>query len=224
MYGALSAALPLALAAAVSPGLLAIVLLILATENRPRARAWFYLAGVLTVALIVTLIGWTTVRAVVDELERMPAGLSVVVRLSVGLAFAALGWRYLRPSDDPSVLRPPGWEERMREARPPTFLVVGAATMSTNWSSLLLYLSALEVVKTAEAGITATMLASVGVLLIMLSPLVLPVVAVTVVGHRADPFLARLRRSVDRHYRQIIAFIYILLAVLVAGSAFTAAP
>jgi Sap, sulfolipid-1-addressing protein len=221
MYGALSAALPLALAAAVSPGLLAIVLLILASEERPRARAWFYLLGVLMVVLIVTLIGWTTVRAVVDEFERMPVGLSVAVRFSLCLALAVLGWRYLRPNDDPAVLRRLSWEDRLRAASPQTFLVVGVGTMLTNWSSLLLYLSALEVVKSAQPGLVATMVASVAVLVIMLSPLVFPVLTVTVVGHRADPFLARLRGSVDRHSRQIIASIYFLIAVLVAGSVFT---
>ena len=56
----LAAALPLALAAAVSPGLLAIVLLILSSENRPKARAWSYLVGVVTVILVVTLAGIVT--------------------------------------------------------------------------------------------------------------------------------------------------------------------
>jgi CBS domain-containing protein len=216
-----AAALPLALAAAVSPGLLAIVLLILSSENRPKARAWSYLVGVVTVILVVTLVGIVTLRAVVEAFGTSPTGWSVAVKVVVAILLLGLGLRYLRRPDSLPAGQRPWLEDRLRAAGPPVFYVLGVATMSTNWSTLMLYLSALEVVRSSATSTAITLSASFVVLLITISPLLLPVLAVTVVGHRSDRLLAFLAGFANRHSHQIIAGIYFVLAVLVVASALT---
>jgi hypothetical protein len=52
-----------------------------------------------------------------------------------------------------------------------------------------------------------------------LSPLLLPVLAVTIIGHRSDRLLSLLRRTAGAHAHQIIAGIYVVIAAIVAVSA-----
>ena len=211
-----TAALPLALGAAVSPGLLAIVLLILSSENRPKARAWFYLLGVVTVILAATLVGIVTLRALVEALGTPN---TIATKVAVALVLLGLGWQYMRPSDAQPTDRPPWLQARLRAASPPVFYVLGVATMLTNWSTLLLYLSSLEVIRATATSTAMTLLASCVAFLITIGPLLLPVMAVTLMGHRSDRLLALLGHFASRHSNQIIAGIYVVLAVLVAVSA-----
>ena len=215
----LAAALPLALGAAVSPGLLAIVLLILSSENRPKARAWSYLLGVVTVIVVFTLVGIVTLRALVEAFGTTSTSWSVAVKVAVALVLLVLGWRCLRLPGARSADAQPWLVSRLSAAGPPAFYVLGVATMLTNWSTLLLYLSALEVIRTAAASPALTLSASGVVLLITLSPLLVPVLAVTIIGHRSDRLLSRLGRSADTHAHQIIAGIYVVIAAIVAVSA-----
>ena len=207
------------MAAAVSPGLLAIVLLILSSEQRPKARAWFYLLGVLTVVLVVSLVGIVTLRALGEALGTPPTSLSVAIKAAVTFVLLGLGWRSIRTPTSRPARRPPWLEARFRAARPPLFLLLGVATMLTNWSTLLLYLSALEIVRATAPNTAATLLASGVVLLITMSPLLLPVLAVTIIGHRSDRLLSLLGRTADTHAHQIIAGIYVVIAAIVAVSA-----
>jgi hypothetical protein len=209
----------LALGAAVSPGLLAIVLLILSSENRPKVRAWFYLLGVLTVILVGSLVGVVTLRALVEAFGAPPTNWSIAIKSAVTLVLVRLGWRYMRPSRTQPTGRRPWLETRLNAARPPVFYALGVATMLTNWSTLLLYLSALEVIRATAPSTAMTLVASGVALLITISPLLLPVLAVTMVGHRSDRLLSLLEQSASRHAHQIIAGIYFVIAVLVAASA-----
>lgn len=215
----LAAALPLALGAAVSPGLLAIVLLILSSENRPKARAWSYLLGVVTVIVVFTLVGMVTLRAFVEAFGTTSTSWSVAVKVAVALVLLVLGWRCLRLPGARSADAQPWLVSRLGAAGPPAFYVLGVATMLTNWSTLLLYLSALEVIRTAAASPALTLSASGVVLLVTLGPLLVPVFAVTIVGHRSDQMLARMGQFASRHSDRIIAGIYFVLAVLIAASA-----
>jgi threonine/homoserine/homoserine lactone efflux protein len=84
----------------------------------------------------------------------------------VALVLLGLGWRYLRSDDDHPADRPQWLEVRLRAARPPAFYVLGVATMLTNWSTILLYLSALEVIRaTAPSRATALLAVCVALLL-----------------------------------------------------------
>ena len=214
-----AAALPLALGAAVSPGLLAIVLLILSSEPRPKARAWSYVLGVVTVIVVFTLVGIVTLRALVGAFGMPSTAWSVAGKAAVALVLLVLGWRYLRLPGARSDDAQPWFVSRLSAAGPPAFYALGVATMLTNWSTLLLYLSALEVIRTAAASPALALLASGVVLLITIGPLLVPVVAVTIVGHRSDQLLAVMGQFASRHSDRIIAGIYFVLAVLIAASA-----
>jgi CBS domain-containing protein len=214
-----AAALPLALGAAVSPGLLAIVLLILSSATRPVARAWMYLLGVVTVIVAASLVGLVTLRALVAAVGTPSTSWSVAIKAVLAFAILVVGWQYLRRARGRSPDEHPWLQDRLRTASVPVFYALGIATLLTNWSTILLYLSALEVIRVTAANPGTALLASAIVLLITIGPLLLPVVAVTLAGHRSDRLLAVLRLFADRHADHIIAGVYFVIAALVAGSA-----
>jgi hypothetical protein len=213
------AAIPLALGAAVSPGLLAIVLLILSSGTRPMARAWMYLLGVVTVIVAASLVGLVTLRALVAAVGAPPTSWSVAIKAGLAFTILVLGLQYLRRTRERPPDEHPWLQDRLRTASVPVFYALGIATMLTNWSTILLYLSALEVVRVTAANPGTALLVSAVVLLITIGPLLLPVVAVSLAGHRSDRLLATLGRFADRHADHIIAGIYFVIAALVAGSA-----
>jgi hypothetical protein len=209
----------LALGAAVSPGLLAFELLILASDRQPKARAWCYFLGVLSVIGVCTMIGIAIVRAVLGSVDTLPIGLVVGAKALLAMAFALVGIAYLRPlRQDGALVR---WEARLRRAGLAAFYGVGIATMMTNWSTIVLYLTALDVVRRAADPVAVRAVASILILLITVAPLLLPVLAVTMVGHRSDPMLARLNAFTTRYARQLNAGIFLLVAAVFACSAMT---
>ena len=64
------------------------------------------------------------------------------------------------------------------------------------------------------------MVVGAAVLLIALAPVLLPVLAVTLLGHRADRPLAALNAFATRHARQINAGICLFFAVWLGWSGF----
>ncbi|MFZ0323506.1 MAG: GAP family protein [Actinomycetes bacterium] len=219
MVGPYVAVLPLAVGAAVSPGLLTIELLILSSKIRPKARAWFYLLGVVAVLVGFTFVALTDLRELVESTGAPPKAWSIAARLLVALLLVAFGIRQLIPLRAPGEVRQSRVATRLEASRPPTFFVLGVLTMLTNWSSLLLYMTAVKVIDGSEDGTSVKVLVGTLLLVITIAPLLLPVLAVTVVGHRSDALLARVGEFTSRYTRQINAGICFFFAVLIAGSA-----
>jgi cytochrome c biogenesis protein CcdA len=71
----------------------------------------------------------------------------------------------------------------------------------------------------ADDAVGIKTLATAVLLLVMLLPLTLPVLAVTVLGHRADSGLAKTNAYVSRHQSTINGIVIIVIALLVGYKA-----
>ena len=211
--------LPLALGAAVSPGLLTIELLILSSKIRPKARAWFYLLGVVVVFVVFTFLALTNLRDLVQSTGAPPKVWSIAVKILVALLLVAVGVRQLLPLRTLGEAHQSRVAARLQASKPHAFFVLGVLTMLTNWSSLLLYMTVVRVIDGSDDGTSSKVLAGILLLVITVAPLLLPVLAATIVGHRSDALLDRVGEFTSRHTRQINAGICLLFAVLFAGSA-----
>ena len=211
--------LPLALGAAVSPTVLMIELLILSGANRPKARAWAFVAG-LTVILIAVVVLFLTL------LSRTSAGAngpSVPVRIVDGAAALLLlvvGIRNLLPSKTQGEKQKSKVASRLETAPLPFYAGVGVVTMLTNASTLILLAPACHDIARSDATTSVKTAATVVLVVIVMLPFVLPVTAVTVLGHRADGVLGYMNRFVSGHSRQLNAGICFVLAALLAWKAF----
>ena len=110
-------------------------------------------------------------------------------------------------------------KERLQGAKAPVFLVVGMVAMLSNFSTLVLYIPAMHLISVSDDDATMKIAAGLMVVLITITPLLLPVLAVTAVGHRSDAMLARVNGYATRYSRQIDAGICFLFAALLGYSA-----
>ncbi len=210
----LAIVLPLALGAAVSPTLLTLQLLILAGVRDQKKRAWAMAAGSAIVLLAFMAILATLARGLEIGSEHQDA-IERGVKLVAAALLVLLGLRSLRHRHDPPKPR----SEKLQEAKPRLFFGVGAGAMAGNASSLVLVLAATHI--TVTSGLPddqQTALLAIVFVFTML-PVVLPVMAATVMGSRADPVLMKMNHFTTTYTHQINAGIAFFFAALLVYSA-----
>lgn len=211
--------LPFALGAAVSPTLLTLELLILTGKTDRKARAWMFVIGAAVTIFAFGLLAATVLRNAADADSAPPNPWSIGIKGVLALVLLAMGIRQLRPAKTAGEKHHSRTEARMQTAKAPVFLVIGAVAMLLNFSTLVLYLPAIHLIVHSGDPTSTRWVAGMMLWLITITPIVLPVLAVSIVGHRSDAFLARLNAWTTAHSRQINAGICFLFAVLLGYSA-----
>jgi hypothetical protein len=208
---------PFAIGAATNPAALAIELLILSGANRAKARTWAYLFGFVVGLLIFTTIAFLLLGRMSDAGSGQPSVASRIISAVIAVALLALGIKTLIPKKGPK--KPSKFAARIAAAKTPAFFGIGLLAMITDASSMILLLPALHEISLANDVVGVKFLATAVLLLIMLLPLVLPVLAVTVLRHRADSVLAKVNGFVSRHQSTINGIVIIVIALLVGYKA-----
>ena len=211
MTSLLLTVLPLALGAAVSPMLFGIEVLALTSKEHSRIRGWMVALGAFSL-----LIAFTALVVVLGSslpTEHPHPHIDAAIDLTAAVALAILAGRTLLRSRHPRPTKTPGLTDRLATASTAQFFVAGMAAMVLNASSLVLFVPALRAITRSHAGIDATITCFVVLVVITLITVWLPVGAVTVLGHRADPALRAMGGFMDRHAAAItivIEFVFIV--------------
>ena len=210
----LAIVVPLALGAAVSPTLLTLQLLILAGQRDQKKRAWAMALGCAVVLLGVMVILATVARGV-DIASSHQSAVERGVKLGAAVLLILLGVRSLRHRDDPPKHR----SQKVQEAKPRLFFGIGAGAMAGNASSLVLVLAATHITVTSDLPVDQQVVLLAIVYAFTMAPVVLPVLATTVMGRRADPVLTRMNHVATAYTHQINAGIAFFFAALLTYSA-----
>lgn len=203
--------LPFALGAAVSPLLLMVAAFSLASPPRPVAKGWAVVLG-----SGVVLVGYTAAFLAVGSRlpshHHGPSTLDAVIDLAAAALLALLALKQVLSRRSAS--QRPGLLAKLGNASPRTFATAGAVTMVTNFSSLVLYVPGMRAVTRSHAP-TSTELFAAGLLfLAVMAPALLPVLAATLMGRRADRPLAAVNRFVSAQAGNIMLAIELLFVVL----------
>jgi len=195
--------LPLALGAAVSPTMLAVVLLLLTVRDSGRKLAIAFAVGAAIPLAAITVATMTIWRAAENRAQH-PNAVSAGIDLAFGVVLLLLGLRMM-------LTKPAEHEHAPRTYGVRTAFVFGVVIMATNFSSLLLDLPALKIVVGADDPVGAKVAATSVILGFTMLPAVLPIVFAYAIPGVADTVFSRLRDSVTRHQRAIgvaLAFIF----------------
>jgi polyferredoxin len=202
---------PLAAGAAISPTTLALQLFVLSRKTAPLARAWAIAAGYALVLLVELGIAFVFAA---NAPGGGPSKPEAWVKLGFAVGLACLGVAALRR---PPKQRKPAPESD--DARLGRYFAIGVVLMATNVTTAALYLPAMHDVGSADAGTVAIALTAVLALAITLVPAVVPPLAVTLAGDRAQVGLDALSAFSARHSRAINASVCFGFAIFLAAVA-----
>jgi hypothetical protein len=208
MGSLLGLVLPLAAGAAVSPTLLAVQLVTLSRRTRPLARSWAVALGAATVLAGFAVAALLLARSTGGSTSPSEAG--AIVKLAAAGLLAALGTRTLLRG--PRAAKP----ERVGPHPLRQAVLLGAVLMLTNFSTIALFFPAIHAIGISTVTVTDKALAFALLYVITLLPVLVPPLAVTLLGQRATPALQALNRFFVRHHRGIDAGICFAFAALLA--------
>jgi len=209
--------LPLAVVVTISPiNIVAAILLLMGT--RPVARASCYLAGF--VVGVAAVLGALTAVAVATDLSTDPQrsrGASGLL-LALGIYLVVVAVRKFRSRLAPGETAPlPSWMDGITAFGPGRSLVVGLAVGAANPKNIAVGLaSAVAIASSGLAGgpsvgviAVYTVFASLGV--------ATPVVAMVLLGDRADAVLRGWQAWLGRNNTSMMAVLYLVFGVLLVG-------
>ena len=204
--------LPYAVGAMISPFVLTVQALILASGIQPKLRGWIYVVGctAFTLVFIVAVCAGLS-RLGVSQSKPSPVLQGIEISLAILLLVVAV--RVLTHKKRPGEEHETRVQHMVKTAKPWSFFVVGLAVMATDLSSLIIIIPGVRAVQETQGAFALQVVALVVILVFTLMPALLPVGLATAFGRHADRFLVWLNDFVTKHSRLITAVICVLLAV-----------
>jgi threonine/homoserine/homoserine lactone efflux protein len=203
MSDLLTKVVPLALAAAVNPAGILVLVALLATAKR---TALFLTAGFCTVFVGFGVI----VLAFGLRLDLRPTTTSAIIDLVAAVLIAYLGVRALRKHPKPED------DKKKHPLGPVAGFAAGVALAVTDFSSIIPYLVALKEMALSGVGEADAWITLAVFLLICLAPMVVPVALTYAAPQAAEKALGPLRRVLTKHGNTIIAVVCFVIAAYLA--------
>jgi Sap, sulfolipid-1-addressing protein len=211
MASLLGIVVPLALAASISPTVLALQLLTLSRKNEPVPRAWAIAGGCAVV--LAALSGLALALAQSTGGSKSPSEAGAIVKLVAAGLLVAIAVRQLRAP--PAAPKP----EHVGAHLLRRSFALGIGLMLTNFSSIVLFFPAMHEIATSDAGLAARLVAFGLLYAISLLMAWGPPLFVTLLGARATPVLQRLNGLFTAHRRGIGAGLCLAFAAFLAVAA-----
>jgi len=194
--------LPLALGAAMSPTVLTAEILILSGGDGALKRGWALAIGRMSALFVVGFFGLQLLALLPDFSTGEPSLFEAVLFVLAGavlLAIAYLEWR--RRHDPP---KPSKVMNDLVDARPIYILLFGIGWMFVNMSTLALYVPALHVITSSPTNDIVKVLVFLILFIITSAVVLVPVLAVTFFGARANAALHTVHRWVNQHSHLVV--------------------
>ena len=190
--------LPLALAGAISPTVLAVVLVVLSEKRYPKLRGLAFLAGTTTVVVAISLlVVFVFGSAVPDSQKGSNSDLSGYIDLGFAVLLLALAALTFSRRNHPHKEHHDSSQEP--GARLPRFYAIGAVIMLLNFTTLAVFLPALKEIAIDKVSDANRVTALVVVDVIVLTPAWLPVLLYLVSPNLARKVLNPLNDFLQRH-------------------------
>lgn len=208
--------LPLSLAAAISPTFFALQMAVL-TSPAPGSlrRGWALALGSMSMLLVLSFGGLSLLAQLPDVAKGAPSLPEAVILAVAGLALLVVAARERN--------RPPtrhaGLLTRIVDSSPPVIFGIGALRLLTNATTLALYIPALHVITQSTVDFAGKAVAFLVLFVVTELAVLGPVVAVTLLGERAKPFLTRLRDGLEAHSKELTVALCAVFGLALLGLA-----
>lgn len=205
MFQLLVKIIPLDLAATLSPGILALALVLLGSQFRPRLRVFALFLGTLITAIILAFIGLGLGQAAPSEIH--PTALSAIIDLILGTFFIFFGIRTLVSKE-----RKVHSEENQKPQLVKWF-IIGLIISITNFDAVFLLLAASKEVGGSEINqISKIILLLVNILFFTL-PSLLPLVLYLIVPGFANRVLTKVNQFVLKYSKYLVFILFVVFGI-----------
>ena len=206
MGGLLLKIIPLDLAATLSPGILALAIVLLGSKNYPKIKTLALFLGILVVGIIIAILGFTLGKNTTNNYQQTQ--LSAIVDLIVGIIFFILALniifskerkRRIKDDDNPHIFK---------------WLLIGIIIAATNLDALFLSFTAdKEVGESNINDLMKTILLVINLFFFTL-PITLPGFFYLLMPDLASRILTKINQFVLKYSRFVLAFIFIIFGIL----------
>ena len=208
--------IPLAIASAFWPLLLAVVIISLRAAHPPRLLVSFLLGGLLTTMIVGLIIIYALQNS--SLVSRSKSSFDAAVYLAAGAIALAAGLLLARrvhsepgrPREAEDAAKPPGRLDRMLSRGAPLAFVAG---VTLNIVPGVLPFVALKDIAELDYSVPATVLTLLGFYLIMFAFIEVPLAAYLVAPARTATETARFNDWLDRNWRRLAAYALVVLGV-----------
>ena len=197
--------LPLEIASALSPGILAFSLIILSGNIQPKLKCLIFFAGNLVIAVLIAVLGLTAGGSIISA--KNPSLISSIVDLVIATLFFFYGIYTLLKVEKPTRIN-----EESNSLYIKLFLI-GILISITNFDAVILYFTA-----TKEIGISS--LNSINKVIAVaiggfffLSPVAVPLIFYLIAPKFARKILEPVDRFTKKYARYIIGIIFVVFAI-----------
>jgi hypothetical protein len=208
--------IPLAIASAFWPLLLAVVIISLRAAHPPRLLVSFLLGGLLTTMIVGLVIIYALQNS--SLVSRSKSSFDAAVYLAAGAIALAAGLLLARrahpepdrPREAEDAAKPPGRLDRMLSRGAPLAFVAG---VTLNIVPGVLPFVALKDIAELDYSVPATVLTLLGFYLIMFAFIEVPLAGYLVAPARTATETARFNAWLDRNWRRLAAYALVVLGV-----------
>jgi len=211
--------LPLGIGAAISPVSIAVCLMLLNTR-KPLANAVAFLIGYSAVLVVIGIFSLVFFGGGGAKDAERSSDIKNTIDAVFGIFFLGLALKSWLGTPDPNA-PPPGWIAAISTIGVSKALLFGMVIMTTNFSSLPLYLSGLKEIVTANIGVVDSILVLVLFILLIEVGLLVPTVASALAPHRSSAVLGATLRWLEKNYRGISIFIFVVFGILLSAKGIT---
>ena len=198
--------IPLDLAATLSPGILALSIVLLGSKYNAKLKVFALLVGVLITGLLITALGFFLGVHVPSGIK--PTLVSAIVDLLLAAFFFYFGFRTICTNEKHP--RISGEDESPHTIK---WLIVGFLVSLTNLDAVFLTLTATKEVSGSSIEIIHKIVFSVLNLLFFILPVLVPVVLFLIFPHFAKRFLGKIDDVLMRYSKYIVFILFIVFAI-----------
>lgn len=204
MFEVLAKIIPLDLASTLSPGILAVTVLLLGSKKNPKLKVLYFFLGSLLVAIAIGLLGFFVSKSVSSGFK--PTLVSSILDLTLGVAFVIWAFKILL-EDEKKI------KKRNGETSLFTLFLAGFLVSITNFDAVLLSLAAAREVGGASLkSIYSVILIAVNTIFFTL-PITFPVLLETIAPRTAETVLSKINSFLMKYARLIVFILFIAFGV-----------
>jgi len=197
--------IPLDLAATLSPGILALTIILLGGEIQPKARSFSFLFGTLIIAIAIAILGFVLGKVATPGIE--PTTVSAVIDLIFGLFFLFYGMKILLAKE--ILIK----AEEGRGFHFFKWFVVGIIVSVTNFDAVLLSFAAAKEVGDAVVGDPDKIILLIVNIFFFVLPTTLPIALYLLFPKFAVGVLEKINQVVIKYSRYILFVMFVIFAI-----------